>query len=115
MSSAKNVVESVRDVVQDLLVPELKAVKVSLDSINIQMDSLRTEMKLRDEKMEQLVRSGDLRLEELIRSSDLRLEELVRHGDERNEAATRSLSQKLDDSVEVRERLASLEARTPRQ
>lgn len=102
--AAKNVVESLREVVQDLLVPEFRALKVSVDAmredmhdlrsdLNTSLDSLRQEMRLRDEKMEQLVRSGD----------------------EKNEQAVRSLSQKLDFAIDIRERLASLEARMPRQ
>lgn len=75
VATAKNVVESLRDVMQDLLVPELKALKVS-------MDSMRSEMKIRDEK---------------------------------NEQAMRHLSEKLDFAIDIRERLASLEARLPRQ
>jgi len=94
---AKSALGSFREVVQDLLVPELKAVKGSVDSLpgemKMPLDSLRQEMRLRDEKMEQLVRSGD----------------------EKNEQAIRSLSQKLDFAIDIRERLASLEARTPRQ
>ena len=74
MSGTKNVIESFRDVVQDLLVPELKAVKVSVDSLHNEMAAMRIEMKLRDEKMEQLVRSGD----------------------DRNAQAIANLSQKLD-------------------
>lgn len=86
MNATKNIVESFREVVQDLLVPELKSVKVSIDS-------LRTEMQLRDEKMVQLVRLGD----------------------EKNEQAIRNLSEKLDFAIDIRERLASVEARLPRQ
>ena len=93
MSAAKNVIESFRDVVQDLLVPELKAVKVSMDSLHNDMASMRIEMKLRDEKMEQLVRSDD----------------------EKNAQAIANLSQKLDFAIDIRERLASLKARVPRQ
>ena len=93
MSSAKNVVETFCDTVQDLLVPELKALKVSVDSLHSEMGYMRTEMKLRDEKLEQL----------------------IRHGDEKNEQAIRSLAQKLDESTEFRERFASIEARLPRQ
>ena len=86
MAITKNMVESLREVVQDLLVPELKSVKVSIDS-------LRTEMQLRDERTQQIIRSGD----------------------EKNENAIRSLSEKLDFAIDIRERLASLEARLPRQ
>ena len=99
-ATAKTIVDSVRDVVQDLLVPELKSFQVSIDSlrtemasIRIEMGSIRTEMKLRDDKMEQIVRSGD----------------------EKNEQAIRNLSEKLDFAIDIRERLASIEARLPRQ
>ncbi len=92
MSATKNAVESVREIVQDLLVPELKAVKVSVDSLHNEMSYLRSEMKLRDERMEQLIRSGD----------------------ERNEQAIRNLSERLNLAIDIRERLASLEARLPR-
>ena len=85
-TTAKSVVDSLRDVVQDLLVPELRAVKVSVDT-------LKTEMILRDEKLEQSIRLG--------------LENAT--------AAIRHLSDKLDYPGDLRERLASLEARLPRQ
>lgn len=75
MNATKNAVESFREVVQDLLVPELKSVKVAIDS-------LRTEMMLRDEKQTQAIRHP---------------------------------SEKLDFAIDIRERLASLEARLPRQ
>jgi hypothetical protein len=86
MSPAKNFVESFREVVQDLLVPELKAVKLSVDS-------LRSEMILRDDKLEQSIRLG--------------LENAT--------AAIRHFSDKLDYAGDVRERLAAIEARLPRQ
>ncbi len=85
-TTAKSVVDSLREVVQDLLVPELRAVKVSVDT-------LKTEMILRDEKLEQSIRLG--------------LENAT--------AAIRHLSDKLDYAGDLRERLASLEARLPRQ
>jgi hypothetical protein len=95
--AAKNVVESLREVVQDLLVPEFKALKASVDGLRSEtktsIDGLRSEMVLRDDKLELSVRLG---LENTIQA--------IRH-----------LAEKLDDSSEIRERLASLEARLPRQ
>jgi Mg2+ and Co2+ transporter CorA len=70
----RNVVESLRDIIQDLLVPELKSIKVSIDS-------LHTEMILRNDKQTQ---------------------------------AIQHISEKLDYTLDIRERLASLEARLPR-
>lgn|SRR5487761_569708 len=95
--AAKTIVDSLREVMQDLLVPELKAVKVSVDSLRNEMklsnDSFREEMKLRHEN----------------------LERMIQHGDERSEQLIHSLSEKLDFAIDIRERLASLEARLPRQ
>ncbi len=83
--ATKTVIDSLREVMQDLLVPELKAVKVSVDSLRNEMktslDSMRQEMHLRDEM---------------------------------NAQALRGLSEKLDFAIDIRERLASLEARLPR-
>ena len=74
-TAAKNIVESLREVMQDLLVPELKAIKANIQSLS-------NEMRIRDEK---------------------------------NDQAFRHLSEKLDFAIDIRERLASLEARMPRQ
>ncbi len=86
MSTSKSVVESFRGAVQDLLVPELKSMRVSIDS-------MRTEMQLRNEKLEQMILSSD----------------------EKHTQAIRALSEKLDFAIDIRERLATLEARLPRQ
>jgi hypothetical protein len=96
-TAAKNIVDSLREVMQDLLVPELKAVKASVDGLRSEsktsIDALRSDMVLRDEKLELSVRLG---LENTIQA--------IRH-----------LAERLDDSSEIRQRLASLEARMPRQ
>jgi len=112
---AKNIIESSRDIVQDFLVPEMKAVKATVESLGIQlrvvadslthqMDSLRIEIKLRDEKLEQMIRYGFEKMELLIRT-----------GDEKNAVAISNLSEKLDERLAYRDQLASIEARLPRQ
>jgi hypothetical protein len=103
---AKTIVDSFREALQDLRVPELKALRVSFDSLRTEMhlrtdglqkeiqlrdDSLRAELKLRDEKLRAEIQSGDAATQELVRS----------------------LSQKLDFAIDIRERLAALEARLP--
>jgi hypothetical protein len=70
----KNAVEPLREIVQYLLVPELKAIKAS-------MEGLRNEIQLRGEKQTQ---------------------------------AFQHLSENLDFAIDIRERLASVEARLPR-
>lgn len=54
-TSAKTVVDSFREAVQDLLVPELKALRVSVDSLRTEMhlrtENLQRELQLRDEML----------------------------------------------------------------
>ncbi|ADV83734.1 hypothetical protein [Terriglobus saanensis] len=91
--STKNVVDAFREAIQDILVPEIRSMKVSIDS-------LRTEMQLRDENQARAVQGI---------ASEMKLR------DEKQTTAIHSLSEKLDFAIDIRERLASLEARMPRQ
>lgn len=117
----KNAVESLRDIVQDLLVPELKSIKVEIEG-------LRTEMRLRDEKQTHVNNSlrsefdsfrGEVRLshdslrnELKSRLDSLRTEMQIR--DDKQTASNQALSDKLGLLIEVRERLAVLEDRAKR-
>ena len=71
----------------------MKAVKVSVDSLHSEVGYLRAEMK------------GSI--------DALRIEMKLR--DEIHTLALRNLSEKLEFTIELRERLASIEARLPRQ
>jgi hypothetical protein len=106
--TAKNVLGSFREAIQDLLVPELKALRVSVDSLRTEMhlrtDSLQREMQLRDET---------LRAELKLRDDSLRAE--IHAGDKSTQDALQALGQKLDFAIDIRERLVALEARLPKQ
>ena len=122
MVAAKNVLETFRDVVQDLLVPELKAVKVSVDSLRDDMKELRSDIKQSNETMRDDMRElrSDVKLSTEVMREEMKLrhdnlERMITHGDQRNEQLIRSLAEKFDVAVEMRERLASIEARLPRQ
>jgi hypothetical protein len=132
----KSSVESLREIVQDLLVPELKAVKAEISSMRNEMttglDAVRTEMRLRDEKQTQALQYLDekqtqafLRLDEkqtqAFKNLDDKHTAAFKHLDEKMSDSTKQiwdgiqqLSAKMDSSVEFRERLASIEARLPR-
>lgn len=90
---SRTIVDSFREAIQDILVPELKAMRMS-------MEAIRTEMQLRDDKLQGSI--DGLRNELHLR-------------DERTHEIIRALGQKLDFALDVRERLAVLEARLPRQ
>lgn len=108
MSSTKNVLESFRDVAQDVLVPELKAVKISVDA-------LRTEIKLNTEALreEMKLTKDALREETKIRHEPLT--RMMQMESERNDQQIRNLGEKFDIAIDIRERLASVEARMPKQ
>jgi hypothetical protein len=118
-TTAKSVIDSLREVLQDILEPELKALRVSVDS-------MRTEMQLRDEKTQESVRHLDLRTQESIRHLDERTTALILHLDEktqqsikalddRTQSSLEKLAQRLDLALDIRERLAVLEAGSPKQ
>ena len=92
-STTAKTLGSFRETVQDLLVPELRAIKV-------QIESLTQEMRLRNEQHQKS-------LDQLTQEMRLR--------DENQTRATAELSKKLDFSIEFRERLAQVEARLPKQ
>jgi hypothetical protein len=121
-ASAKTIVDSLREIAQDILVPEVKSIKVSLEALRTEMhlgdenlrdslDSLRAEMQIRDNKLQESVDA----LREEMKLRDDRLHTELRLRDERMQESVRTLSQKLDFAIDIRERLAVLEARLPRQ
>lgn len=118
-TAAKNIVESLREVMQDLLVPELKAVRASVDSLRSEtktsIDALRSETKtsLDSLRSETKTSMDALRSEMVLR--DDRLELAIRSGLDNTTEAIRQLAAKLDNTISIRERLASLEARMPQQ
>ena len=89
----KSVLDSVRELLQDVVVPEFKALRA-------QVDSVRTEMQLRDDKLQESINS--------VRTE-------MRPRDERTQESLASLSHKLDFAMDIRERLAVLEMRLPKQ
>jgi len=103
-ASAKTIVDSLREIAQDILVPEVKSLKVSIEG-------LRTEMQMGDQKLQGSVDA----LREEMKLRDERLHSEMRLRDEQMKDAIRGLSEKLDFAIDIRERLAALEARLPRQ
>ena len=111
MNATKNALESFREVVQDLLVPELKAVKVSIDSMRTDMNYMRSDI---GSMRADLKQSHDA-LREEMRLRHENLERMITYGDQRNEQLIRSLTEKFEIALDVRERLAAIEARMPKQ
>lgn len=108
---SRNAVESLRDVVQDLLVPELKAVKASVDALKEEVKlrdekqtqaiaQLGNEMKLRDEKQGQTI--AQLGIELKLRDEHLRREMQMQND---------RLFERQSTALDLRARIASLEAR----
>jgi hypothetical protein len=130
MSDGKNILETFRDVAQDILVPRLKALEVEMESLRVESkmtseaireemrltsSAIREEMKLNSQLLREEMKFRYEALEKTIAEGNERLAQLVRHGDEINEKSVQALSEKLDGSIPIRERLAAIEARLPRQ
>ena len=110
--SDKNFVGSLREIVQDLLVPELKAVKVEIAALRTDMKSSNEALRIDMMSSNEALRTDmNLSIGALRDELKIRIEASDRH----TEQLIRALSDKLDFTIEVRERLASIEARMPRQ
>ncbi len=117
----RNAAESLRDIVQDLLVPELKAIKTELDSqrrenethfagIRSESAAIRNEVKITSAA--QKAETESLRVE--LRLRDEKQTQALYALSERQTQAFNVLSEKMGTLMEVRERLAVLEDRAKR-
>ena len=133
MSEGLASVGSFREAIQDLLVPEFEAVKVSIGSLRTEMkisdEALRTEMAInmsaiREENRLNLAsvreeikanreenRSNIASIREEMKLREQHLVTVIQAGDARNEQLILALSAKLDFAIDIRERLAVIEAR----
>ncbi len=104
---AKNTVETLREVVQDLLVPDMKAIKIEVEShrreMKAEFGAVRNEMKISFDSVHNEIKAlGD----------SLRTEMRLR--DEKQTLANQALSDKIGYTIDLRERIAVLEDRGKR-
>jgi hypothetical protein len=144
---AKSTVESLRDIVQDLLVPDMKALKVGLEThrvetklqtdvvrsevvslrneMNISLDSLRIEIRLRDEKQSQAIHAFSDKQAHATQALSDRMDQAHQTLSDKMEKANQALLDRMDQAnkaltdkmvftADVRERLAVLEDREKR-
>jgi hypothetical protein len=97
---SENVLETIRATVQDFLAPEIRTHGIRLDNIDRRIDEMRSSLEHRtDDSME------SLRAE--VRALDARLTSL--------ESLIRGFMQLVSVETSLKERVASLEARLPKQ
>ncbi len=97
---SENILETIRSTVQDFLAPELKTQGVRLDGIEKRLDDSRHSLEQRIDDSKDLLRAE-------MRALDARMNTL--------ESLIRSLTQQVTMESSLRERVASLEARMPKQ
>ncbi len=120
---AKSIVDSFREVAQNILVPELKAVRVSMDGLRTEMllrddrladavEARRVEVRLRDERAQESIRHLDERTQQSIKALDDRAAALIAQTqqsitslDDRTHSSLEKLSPRLDIAIDIRERL----------
>ncbi len=123
--TATKTVATFREALQDMPVPELRSIKVSLDALTTELrlrdatqttnlEALREELRLRDATQ---TKNLDALREGLRLRTDSLKEELRNRNDSlQMEMRTgfKRIDRTIGTQIEVRERLASLEARLPR-
>jgi hypothetical protein len=110
-SGTAKTASGLREIIQDLVAPDLRAIKVSVDGLTqelkLRTEAIVSEMKLRSESHQEDMRMlrDEMRLRDENQSKMLQLIAMD----------MKSLTQKFDLTNDLRERIASIEARMPRQ
>jgi len=97
---SENVLETIRATVQDFLAPEIRTHGVRLDNIDRRLDDMRSSLEHRIDDSKETLRAE-------MRALDARLTSL--------ENLIRGFMQLVSVETSLRERVASLEARLPKQ
>ena len=107
-------IATVQKILEGIIVPEMQAVKDRLASIEDEIKSLHSEIKRLDDKID----NGLTRIDNKIDTGLARLEERIARLDDKLTAQVARLDEKLtftnkrlDEALEIRERLAALEAK----
>ncbi len=130
--TAQKTAATFREAIQDMLVPELRSMKVSIEALTAELrlrdatqtsnlDGLREELRLRDTTQTSNLDGlrEELRLRDATQTKNLEaLREELRLRTDSLKEELRSGFKRIDDTLgtylEVRERLAGIEARLPR-
>jgi len=99
-----NVLESIRTTVQDILAPEIKTHGARLDGIDRRMDDMKQSLEHRIDDTKDILRAE-------MRAMEARLDGRIGI----LEGLIRGLIQQVSMETVLRERVASLEARMPKQ
>lgn len=101
---------TIQKILEGMIVPEMQAVKDRLASIEGEIKSLRSEINRLDDKID----NGLARVENKIDAGLARLENKIDSGLARLDEKLTFTNKRLDEALEIRERLAALEARVGR-
>ena len=101
---------TIQKILEGMIVPEMQAVKDRLTSMEGEIRGLRSEIKRLDDKID----NGLARLENKIDNGLARLEEKLSGQVARLDEKLTFTNKRLDEALEIRERLAALEAKVGR-
>ena|SRR5437899_9047823 len=109
-----NVYGSFRQIIQDLIAPSLEAIQGKLEAINSKVDALNVKFDARIEALDAKIEALDAKIESTRSSLDAKIESLRAevHGLRGEFQELRlDVRQKWEQSLEVHERLAAVEAK----
>ena len=91
-----NILESIKQGLQDIVVPEMREIKSDIRRLDDKIESARNELKAEIHRLDDKMGSGFARLDDKIDNLGKRID---------------SMDRRLDEAFSVRQRLAALEAR----
>jgi DNA anti-recombination protein RmuC len=112
---SENVLETIRATVQDFLAPELRTHGVRLDNIERRLDDTRHSLEQRMDDLKSSLEHRILDSKETLRAEMRVLEARMDARLDSIENLLRNLIQQISIESNLRERVASLEARMPKQ
>jgi flagellar capping protein FliD len=104
---SENVLETIRATVQDFLAPEIRTHGIRLDNIDRRIDEMRSSLEHRIDDSKETLRAEMRALDARFNTLDSRFNSL--------ENLVRGFMQQVSVETSLRERVASLEARLPKQ
>jgi len=110
-------IATVQKILEGIIVPEMQAVKDRLASIEGELKSLRSEIRRLDDKTDAVrneLKADIARIDEKLTAQVGRLDERLTAQVARLDEKLTFTNKRLDEALEIRERLAALEAKVGR-
>lgn len=102
-----SVYEQIKQLLQDIVAPELKAIHTEIKHLNDKIESVKTEILIEIKRLDEKTDRLDEKIDEKIDRLDEKIDERTDRLDEKIDR----VDEKIDTAMQIRERLAAVEAK----